>query len=43
MWFEGKRMQLEDLMVSEVSQDQKHRNKDNRLHKNKHDHIKTQM
>jgi hypothetical protein len=26
MWFEGKWMQLEDIMLSEVSQDQKHKN-----------------
>jgi hypothetical protein len=26
MWFEGKWMQLEDIMVSEVSPDQKHKN-----------------
>jgi hypothetical protein len=25
MWFEGKWMQLEDIMVSEVRQDQKHK------------------
>jgi hypothetical protein len=24
MWFEGKWMQLEDIVLSEVSQDQKH-------------------
>jgi hypothetical protein len=24
MWFEGKRMQLEDIMLNEVIQDQKH-------------------
>jgi hypothetical protein len=25
MWFEGKCMQLEDIMLSEVTQDQKHK------------------
>jgi hypothetical protein len=25
MWFEGKWMQLEDIVLSEVSQDQKHK------------------
>jgi hypothetical protein len=25
MWFEGKWMQLEDIMLSEASQDQKHK------------------
>jgi hypothetical protein len=25
MWFEGKRKQLEDIMLSEVIQDQKHK------------------
>jgi hypothetical protein len=54
MWFEGKWMKLEDIILSEVSQDQKH----NRcmfslicgktdpminIHKNKHDHIQTHM
>jgi hypothetical protein len=54
MWFEGKWMYLEDIMLSEVSQDQKHkamcflshqedRSKDKHIHKNKHDHIQTQM
>jgi hypothetical protein len=54
MPFEGKWMQLEDIMLSEVSQDQKHkatcflsymddRSKDKQIHKNKHDHIQTQM
>jgi hypothetical protein len=54
MWFEGKWIQLEDSMLSEVSQDQKHkccvflsskedRSKDKHKHKNKHDHIQTQM
>jgi hypothetical protein len=49
LWFEGKWMQLEDIMLSEVSQDQKHkssmedRSKDKHIHKNKHDHKQTQM
>jgi hypothetical protein len=53
MWFEGKLMQLEDIILSEVSQDQKHRShvfshvedrsKDKYLHKKKHDHIQTHM
>jgi hypothetical protein len=53
-WFEGKWMQLEDIMLSEVSQDQKHkghmflsymedRSKDKHIYKNRHDHIQTQM
>jgi hypothetical protein len=53
MWFEGKWMQLEDIMLSEVSYTQKHkvcmflsymedRSKDKHIHKNKHDHIQTQ-
>jgi hypothetical protein len=51
-WFEGKWMQLEDTMLSEVSQAQKNRShifshkckidpKDNHIHKNKYDHIET--
>jgi hypothetical protein len=55
MWFEGKQMQLEDIMLNEVSQAQNHkgcmfslsyvqdRSKDKHIHKNKHDHIQTQM
>jgi hypothetical protein len=54
IWFEGIWMQLGDIMLSEVSQDQKHkshvfshnmedRSKDKDIHKNKHDHIKTQI
>jgi hypothetical protein len=55
MWFEGKWMQLEDMMLSEVSQAQKHKSchvfphmwkrdpKDKHIHKNKHDHVQTQM
>jgi hypothetical protein len=55
MGFEGKWMQLEDIMLSKVSQDQKHkrqhvffsymegRSKDKHIHKSKHDHIQTQM
>jgi hypothetical protein len=27
MWFEGKWTQLEDIMLSEVSQDQKHKSR----------------
>jgi hypothetical protein len=54
MWFEGKWMQLEEIMLSEVSQDQKQQKphvfshlwktdpKIN-IHKNKHDHTQTQM
>jgi hypothetical protein len=42
MWFEGKWMQLEDIMLSEVSQAQKHNGfidpKDKHIHRNKHDH-----
>jgi hypothetical protein len=47
MGFEGKWMQLEDIMLSEVSQDQKHKShiwkidpKINIYTKNKHDHYK---
>jgi hypothetical protein len=54
MGFEGKWMQLEDIMLSEVSKDQKgksrmlslygeDRYKDKHIYKNKHDHIQTQM
>jgi hypothetical protein len=53
--FEGKWMQLEEIMLSEVSQAQKDNNhmfslmcerqiqKTNNIHKSKHDHIQTQM
>jgi hypothetical protein len=48
MGFEGKLMQLEEIMLSETSQDQKNkvayflsyeedRSKDKHIHKNKHD------
>jgi hypothetical protein len=40
IWFEGKWMQLEDLMLSEVSQAQKDKGCKFSL---KHDHIQTQM
>jgi hypothetical protein len=54
MWFEGKWMQLEDIMLSEVSQTQRQRPrvfshmwktdpKDKHIHKNKHDHIQIHM
>jgi hypothetical protein len=53
MWFEHKWIELEDIMLSEISQDQKHKScmfslirgrvKDKHIHKNKHDHIQTQM
>jgi hypothetical protein len=53
MWFEGKWMQVEDIMLSEVSQDQKQQphvfsymwkiDPKINIHKNKHDHIQTQM
>jgi hypothetical protein len=55
MGFEGKWMQLEDITLSKVSQDQKHKRhmffsntwkidpKINVYTKNKHDHIQTQM
>jgi hypothetical protein len=54
MGCEGKWMLLEEVMLSEVSQDQKHkdtcfssyredRSKDKHLYNNKHDHIQTQM
>jgi hypothetical protein len=54
MWFEGKWIQMEDIMLSEVSQAQKDKvhvfshmwkidPKDKRIHKNKHDHIRTHM
>jgi hypothetical protein len=53
MWFEDKWMQLEHIMLSEVSQDQKQkthflsymedRSKDKNIYKNKYDHIQTQM
>jgi hypothetical protein len=54
MGFKGKWMQLVNIILSEVSQDQKHkrcmfslicgdRSKDKHIHKNKHDHIQTQL
>jgi hypothetical protein len=54
MGFDSKWMQLEKIMLSEVSQDQKHkrlifpsygedRSKDKHIYINKHDHIQTQM
>jgi hypothetical protein len=54
MWFEGKWMQLEDIMLNEVSQAQNHKDrmfshtwkadpKDKLIHKDKHDHTQTQM
>jgi hypothetical protein len=54
MGFEGKWMQLEDTMLSEVSQDQntkdacflsymEDRSKEKHKHKNKNDHIQTQL
>jgi hypothetical protein len=53
MWFEGKWMQMEDIMLSEVSQAQKgirpHDSSPmwkidpNDKHKNKHDHVQTHM
>jgi hypothetical protein len=54
MGFEGQWMQLEDIMLSEVSQAQKDKGrhvfshtwkmdpKDKHIHKNKHDHTQTQ-
>jgi hypothetical protein len=52
--FDGKWVQLEDIMLSEVIQDQNHKRciffscvknrcKDKHIHKNKHDHIQTQL
>jgi hypothetical protein len=54
LWFEGKWMQLEDIMLNEVSQDQntkaacflsyvEDKSNDKHVNKNKHDHIQTQM
>jgi hypothetical protein len=52
MWFQGKWMQLEDVMLSEVSQDHNShmfslyvddRSKDKDIHKNKEDHTQAQM
>jgi hypothetical protein len=52
MWFEDKWMQLEDVILSEVSQAQrlhvfshmwKTNPKDKHIYKNKHDHIQIQM
>jgi hypothetical protein len=52
--FEGKWIQLEDIILSEVSQDQKHkdacflsyvedRSKNKHIHKKKYVHIQTQL
>jgi hypothetical protein len=52
IWFEGKCMQLEDIMLGEVLQAQKDKGymfslicgidpKEKQIHKNKHDHIQT--
>jgi hypothetical protein len=55
MWFGGKWMQLEDVMLNEVNQTQKIQKphvfphiwkidpNDKPIHKNKHDHIQTQL
>jgi hypothetical protein len=50
MWFESKWIQLEDIMLSEVGQDQKpkrsyleDRSKDKHISKKKHDHVQTQL
>jgi hypothetical protein len=54
IFFEGKWIQLENIMLSEVSQAQKNKGciffshtwkdpKDKYMHKNKHDHIQTHM
>jgi hypothetical protein len=54
MWFEGKWMQLENIMLSEVSQLRKTKHtrfllyvedgfKNKHIHKNKRDHVQTQM
>jgi hypothetical protein len=55
MGFEGKWLQLEDIVLSEVSQAQKDKGchvfshtwkidpKNKPIHKNKHDHAQTQM
>jgi hypothetical protein len=48
MGFEGKWMQLEDIMLSEVSQDQKHKRCmlsliHKHIHKNKHDNMQIQL
>jgi hypothetical protein len=55
MWFESNWMQLEDIMLSKVSQAQKGKGhiffshmwkidpKDKHIHKNKHDHLQTHV
>jgi hypothetical protein len=54
MWFEGKWMQLENITLSELSRIRntkatsflsyvEERSKDKHIHKNKHDHIQTQV
>jgi hypothetical protein len=54
MWLGSKWMQLENIMLSEVSQAQEYkdhvflsyiedRSKHKHIHKNKHDHTQTQM
>jgi hypothetical protein len=54
MEFADKWVQMEDIMLNEVSQDQKHkdtcflsyvedRSKDKHIHKNKHEHIQTHL
>jgi hypothetical protein len=54
MWLEGKWMQLEDIILSEVRQAQKDKghmfssyvedkSKGKHIHKNKHDHVQTHM
>jgi hypothetical protein len=54
MWFEGKWMEFENIMLSDIREVQKEKGcvfshmwktdpKDSRIHKNKHDHIHTYM
>jgi hypothetical protein len=54
IWFEGKGIQLEDIIISEANQAQKDKGymlslipgrsiQNINIHKNKHDHIETQM
>jgi hypothetical protein len=43
MWFEGKWMELEGIMLGEISQMWKTDPKDKRIHKTKHDHIHIYM
>jgi hypothetical protein len=54
MGFEGKLMQVEKIMLSDISQDEiqkkthfpsygEGRSKDKHIHKTKHDHMQTQM